>query len=196
VLDYFTDGSAWLALYRAVPGDDEGRPLYRTRPKEGTRPAVAYQRPDAETDADPRETVALDPADARPDSTTDGAADGETDGEAISVIIEEEVEDTSSVPVNPELFRPEIVPDGSADVPGATPPEPLPPVYQRLREDEPPYAFASRGTITVRAAPAYQTSRLGELVFGPHFRDVWAVPVEAPIIDLDRTARGRTVLHR
>lgn len=49
---------------------------------------------------------------------------------------------------------------------------------------------------TVAANRDYRAWPLREFFLGEGYRDVWAVPVEVPLIDLERTAGGLTLLQR
>ncbi len=70
-------------------------------------------------------------------------------------------------------------------------PPPAPPAGEAV-----PYAFFDQGTITVRAAPEYDVGGFRRLFLGSHYRDLWAAPVEVPVIDLERTAGGLTPVRR
>ncbi|MEX0747533.1 MAG: metallophosphoesterase, partial [Rhodothermales bacterium] len=62
--------------------------------------------------------------------------------------------------------------------------------------DQDPYSLASQGSISVQINPEYTVSGFKETFLGEGYRDVWALPVTLPIIDLSRTAGGLTVLQK
>jgi hypothetical protein len=49
---------------------------------------------------------------------------------------------------------------------------------------------------TVVPGPEYHAGLLHRLLFGSHYRDLWAAPVEVPVLDLDHFGGGLTVLKR
>lgn len=100
-----------------------------------------------------------------------------------------EAEDTTAFDTDPDTFRPEVV--GHDGETGGTPPSPSGDVTK-----EAPYAFFSQGSVAVRAAPEYRVGPLTSVILGDHYRDVWALPIEVPIIDLERTAGGLTPIRR
>ncbi|MEJ2086464.1 MAG: hypothetical protein P8Y44_12435, partial [Acidobacteriota bacterium] len=51
-------------------------------------------------------------------------------------------------------------------------------------------------TVEVVAGPQYDRSAFYEFWFGKNYRQTWATPIEAPLLDLDRTAGGLTVVRQ
>lgn len=59
-----------------------------------------------------------------------------------------------------------------------------------------PYDFVSRGTATVVPGARYAAGSFKRWLLGNHYRDLWTMPLDVPVIDLDWTAGGLTVLDR
>lgn len=77
--------------------------------------------------------------------------------------------------------------------------EPSPDPEQRLEpleEDEEPYEFHTTGTVTLAPGPDYRVGPIKRFFLGERYRDLWAMPVEIPVIDLSRTAGGLTPIQR
>lgn len=55
-----------------------------------------------------------------------------------------------------------------------------------------PHRVYAQGTRTVTAGKQYQTGEVGEALLGNEYRDVWSTSIQAPVIDLGRTAGGLT----
>ena len=51
-------------------------------------------------------------------------------------------------------------------------------------------------TLAVAPGPQYEAGWLHRLLFGPHYRDLWATPLEAPVLDLDAFAGGLTATKK
>ncbi len=64
-----------------------------------------------------------------------------------------------------------------------------PPRERPVVKDNTNYADS---TITLAANPDYQASGLREVMLGEHYRDVWATPVEVPLLDMKNTFGGLT----
>lgn len=171
VLRYHTDGSIWLAFYSPT---EEGRAelLYRHRLREPNAPLVAFE-PEG-----PEEPLAQADVEESPDTMRTRPP---FDSLAVPV-----VPDTLSTLERTEMAEDE---DGGED--RDVPPPKVGPLPAAV-----PYSLVSAGRVSIAANPKYRTNPLGEFFLGEHYRDVWATPVEVPIIDLSKTAGGLTVIKK
>ena len=55
---------------------------------------------------------------------------------------------------------------------------------------------AQDSMVTIAPGRQYDTGWLHRLLLGPHYRDLWATPIEAEVLDLDRFAGGLTATRR
>lgn len=67
---------------------------------------------------------------------------------------------------------------------------------ERASEMAAPYEFYSRGTVQVVAGPQYDRDNFGRFFLGDHYRDIWTLPITAPVIDLEKTAGGLTPIQK
>ncbi len=58
------------------------------------------------------------------------------------------------------------------------------------------FSQALPDSITITPAPQYATDNLHNLVFGEHWRSLWAIPVKVEILDLGKFAGGITPIKR
>ena len=65
-----------------------------------------------------------------------------------------------------------------------------------LEEDLEPYEFHTNGTVTLAPGPDYRVGPIRRFFLGERYRDLWAMPVDIPVIDLGRTAGGLTPIQR
>ncbi len=169
VLRYHTDGSIWLAFYS--PDDDwEAELLYARRLREPNAPLVAFHAA-AKLIAD-NYTDISDSVRVRP---------------SLDSLSTRTPADTLT---RRRTTRLDVDKGRSSDV-----------VVAGRRQsialaEQTPYTFASKGTVRAAANPGYDTGAIGRFFLGEHYRDVWAMPVEVPIIDLERTAGGLTPLKK
>ena len=70
----------------------------------------------------------------------------------------------------------------------------LPAEGESQQRPAPPHVTAIDDTVTVVPGLGYGVSRLGRLVFGSGWRDVWLTPVDAPVFDLGSYAGGLEIV--
>ena len=63
-------------------------------------------------------------------------------------------------------------------------------------EEAPPYIFENQGVLTVEPDVSYGADTFKKRMLGAGYRDVWAMPLEVPIIDLDETGGGLRPIER
>ena len=169
-LQYFTDGSIWLSYYS--PGDrSEPEMLYTRRIREPNAPLIAFEprgRSSASQEADEADSARVRP----PLDSIAGSTGVDTLSLGSTTEMEADKKGAAGLAIDAR-DRMEIE---------------LP--------EQAPYTFVSKGTVSVAANPDYDSSPLGRAILGDHYRDVWAMPVEVPIIDLEKTAGGLTPLKK
>lgn len=72
---------------------------------------------------------------------------------------------------------------------------PVLPVIGDAATDQAPYRFHSLDTASVIPSARYEAGRIWRSIFGEGYRALWTTPVAVPVIDLERTAGGLTVLE-
>ena len=87
-------------------------------------------------------------------------------------------------------------PDADSLLAEAEPPDDPEEQLEPLDVDAEPYEFHAQGTVTLPLGPDYQVGPIRRFFLGSRYRDVWALPVEIPVIDLERTAGGLTPIRR
>ena len=60
----------------------------------------------------------------------------------------------------------------------------------------PPARLAAQDSITVTAGPQYRAGWLHEVLFGQHYRALWATPIAVERLDLARFAGGLVPVRR
>jgi hypothetical protein len=93
-----------------------------------------------------------------------------------------------TAPVVCHAVRAGLVPLALAMFAGVTPL----PAQAQTRADR----AAPGETLDIAPGPRYDAGWLHRLFFGSHYRDLWATPLEAPVLDLDRFAGGLTATRR
>lgn len=183
VLRYHTDGSIWLTFYSPDEAGEEAELLYLRQIREPNAPLVAYAAPEemAEADAD---TVRIDPAGtlieppgARP--AFDSLAAGR---DLDSLVVEHRID---RAPAGGDTLSVETVRIEKDDDSAGT-----------SLQAQSPYTFVSEGTINLAANPDFASGPIRSLFLGEHYRDVWRLPIEVPVIDLSRTAGGLTPIKK
>lgn len=59
-----------------------------------------------------------------------------------------------------------------------------------------PYQFCAERWVTTSASERYDVGKFREMILGKGYRDVWKVPIQVPVIDLECTAGGLTPIQR
>lgn len=170
VLRYHTDGSIWLAFYSP---DDTGDAelLYARRIRQPNAPLVAFGPGEARIAEDLEDTP--DSLRIRP-SLDSLSSPAQVDTLSLGRTTDVETDEEGSDDLAREARR-----RISTELPEQT-----------------PYTLASKGTVRLAANPDYETGKFGRFFLGEHYRGAWAMPVEVPILDLERTAGGLTPLMK
>lgn len=170
VLRYHTDGSIWLAFYS--PNErSTAELLYARRIREPNAPLVAFEPQDEAAELDLTDVAGSERLRPPLDTLSTSAP---VDTLSLGRTTEMETDEESDADSAAEAGRRTTI-----GLPMQT-----------------PYTFASQGAVRVAANPDYATGAFGRLFLGEHYRDVWAMPIEVPIIDLERTAGGLTPLKK
>ena len=69
-------------------------------------------------------------------------------------------------------------------------------VEKPLEELDLPEFPASLKNVTMAASPQYQASKFKRFWLGDHYRELWATPVEVPVVNLDTMKGGLTPIKR
>ena len=177
VLRYHTDGSIWLTFYSPDEEGVEAELLYARRIREPNAPLIAYVAKDdiAEAEID---TARVDPP--GPQLRLDSL---EVDQILDSHVVERPMD---SAPAGGDTLSVDAA--GGIDYDGKSLGASIPP--------QSPYTFVSEGTVTIAANSGFATGPLRTLFLGEHYRDVWRLPIQVPVIDLSRTAGGLTPIKK
>ncbi len=167
-LQYYTDGSIWLSFIAPAEGGSADV-LYSTRIREPNRPLVAF-REDGE-------------------SLLRGAFGQREDTRPIDTLAHRSLL-TAGVAVSPDALRDTVHVAKDTSAVDTVAPERL------ADQPTPPYTFASRGTVRLAAGERYQVDSFRRWILGEHYRDVWAMPINVPVIDLEQTAGGLTPIQK
>ncbi len=174
-LRYHTDGSIWLTFYS--PNDsNESELLYARRIRRPNAPLVALRTLEESTRGDWAD-IPVDSAELPP-SYDSVRVRPPLDGE-ITTAPSTAAESYDTLQVDESVVEGRETAPADASLPS-----------------EVPYTFVSQGSVTIAANPKFASGPIRRLFLGQHYRDVWAQPVQVPVIDLSRTAGGLTPIKK
>ncbi len=174
-LHYYTDGSIWLRFYAPGDGASVAEALYTRRLRAPNRPLVAYS------------TASDLSIEFAPDDTSRMA------GEALAPPRQADEERPVDLQAGEAPYD-RRTSDAEGDVSERA--SPMDDTLRAADAAQVPYAVFSKGVVAVAANPHYKRSAFKNFVLGKHYRDVWAMEVPVPVMDLERTAGGLTPLQK